>query len=697
MAQQSGASILQSFEALPIIIVFVLLLLLFMYQAPEVFLAPYIYTTFLSTLPPLILLAAGLTFVIGAGEIDLSFPSIIAFSGFVFAVLFKEYDLGWIAVLAGLASGILVGFLNGVIIAKVGIPSFMTTLGTQFFWAGMATVLSGGKSYALRGAEESSVWQWIVGRPFASASTPWLQQLSIQALWTAIIVGVLWLILTRHRFGEHTLFIGDSNDVSRVVGIDVDREKIKIFTLMGFLAACAAIILTLENKNFFGNQGQGYLLTAIASVLIGGTSIFGGRGDDHWDGVRLFHHRNGRGRPSRLRPHRRMGENRSGPHLSGFDHLLHVRGRTAASAGAFRQPAIVWKIRRSPSFRTRRGSPIEAAQIRKGETNMGLAHCLLTGVAAVGLATAAAPASADPIGKGLVMYMQMGGNPGDGATLARQTGAKEAAEALGVDLKSQFSAWAPETMINQFKEAVAAKPSCIEIMGHPGSTAFHDLVKQAVDQGIVVTSGNSPLTDLQNEFGPKGFGYAGVDLYAGGVLTAKAMLAQGLKSGDQAMVYGVFSQAERGQSEKGLADTLEKAGLKVDRLEITPEANSDMSLAVPILAAYIQAHPSLKAIGTQHGGATGEMQQVLEKAGKKPGDIVVAGIDLAPSTIDGLKSGAVSATLDQLLYMQGFFPVVQCVMSAKYKMPGLSLNTGAGVVTPKTIDALTKLIDAGIR
>jgi simple sugar transport system permease protein len=193
-------------------------------------------------------------------------------------VLFKEYDLGWLAVIAGLASGILVGFLNGLIIAKIGIPSFMTTLGTQFFWAGMATVLSGGKSYALRGAEESSAWQWIVGRPFAGLTDiVWLQQLSIQALWTAIIVGFLWLILTRHRFGEHTLFIGDSNDVSRVVGIDVDREKIKIFTLMGFLAACAAIILTLENKNFFGNQGQGYLLTAIASVLIGGTSIFGGQ------------------------------------------------------------------------------------------------------------------------------------------------------------------------------------------------------------------------------------------------------------------------------------------------------------------------------------------------------------------------------------------------------------------------------------
>jgi simple sugar transport system substrate-binding protein len=328
---------------------------------------------------------------------------------------------------------------------------------------------------------------------------------------------------------------------------------------------------------------------------------------------------------------------------------------------------------------------------------MRLSNLLLIGAASAAVAAVAAPAAADPIGKGLTMYMQMGGNPGDGATLARQTGAKEAAQALGVELKEQFSAWAPETMIAQFKEAMAAKPSCIEIMGHPGSTPFHDLVKQAVDQGIVVTSGNSPMTDLQAEFGPKGFGYAGVDLYAGGTLTAKAMLAQGLKSSDEAMVYGVFSQAERGQSEKGLADTLEKAGLKVDRLEITQEVNSDTSLGVPILVAYIQAHPNLKAIGTQHGGVTSVMDQVMQKAGKKPGDIVVGGIDLAPGTISALKSGTVSATLDQLLYLQGFIPVVQCVMSAKYKMPGLSLNTGAGTVTPKTIDALTKLIDAGIR
>jgi simple sugar transport system substrate-binding protein len=324
---------------------------------------------------------------------------------------------------------------------------------------------------------------------------------------------------------------------------------------------------------------------------------------------------------------------------------------------------------------------------------------LTAAVSAGAVAITAAAAADDLPGKGITMYMQMGGNPGDGATLARQTGAAAAAKALGLDkLNTQFSAWAPETMIAQFKEAMAANPSCIGIMGHPGNDAFGDVVKQAVDKGIVVTDGNAPLSELQKEYGPRGFGYAGVELYEGGKLTALEMIKAGnLKSGDLAMVYGVFSQAERGQSEKGLADTLEKAGLKVDRLEVTQEANSDPSLAVPVLAAYVQSHPGLKAIGTQHGGITGIMAEVLKKAGKKPGDIIVGGIDLAPATIDGLKSGYVSVTLDQLLYLQGFMPVLQCVLSKKYLMPGLSLNTGAGVVTPRSIDKLIPLIEAGIR
>src|ERR671912_170647 len=104
-----------------------------------------------------------------------------------------------------------------------------------------------------------------------------------------------------------------------------------------------------------------------------------------------------------------------------------------------------------------------------------------TAAAAAVLAAAPATIAADPPGKGVTIYMQMGGNPGDGATLARQTGAAAAAEALGVDsLNEQFSGWAPEKMIEQFKQALAASPSCIVIMGHPGADAFKDLVDEAV-------------------------------------------------------------------------------------------------------------------------------------------------------------------------------------------------------------------------
>jgi simple sugar transport system permease protein len=88
---------------------------------------------------------------------------------------------------------------------------------------------------------------------------------------------VLWLVLNRRRFGEHLLFIGDNAKVAEVVGVNVAREKIRMFVLMGAMAAFASVLLTLENKNFFNTQGSGYLLEVMAAVFIGGTSVFGGK------------------------------------------------------------------------------------------------------------------------------------------------------------------------------------------------------------------------------------------------------------------------------------------------------------------------------------------------------------------------------------------------------------------------------------
>ncbi|HTU54168.1 MAG TPA: substrate-binding domain-containing protein [Acetobacteraceae bacterium] len=326
---------------------------------------------------------------------------------------------------------------------------------------------------------------------------------------------------------------------------------------------------------------------------------------------------------------------------------------------------------------------------------------LLATVALASLALAAtAPAmaqTAPKLGAGLTMYFQMGGNPGDGATLPREIGAKAAADMYGVKLVQQFSGWAPEKMIAQFRQAMAASPDCIEIMGHPGNAAFMPLVEQAEKQGIIVTAGNVPLPDIEDKYRQNGFGYAGTYLFAGGEETADAMVAQGhLKPGDEALVYGLFSEGVRGESARGMVAGLKKAGLKVDELTISTEVDADSALAVPILVAYIERHPNLKAIGTQHGLVTSFIPQALKEAGKKPGEITVGGIDLAPSTVSGLASGYITVTLNQQLYLQGFLPVIQCVMSKRYYMPGLNINTAAGTVNGALVKKLVPLIKSGV-
>ena len=300
--------------------------------------------------------------------------------------------------------------------------------------------------------------------------------------------------------------------------------------------------------------------------------------------------------------------------------------------------------------------------------------------------------------KQLVIYIQCGGTQGDGATLARTNGARAAAAANGVKLIEQYSKWDQATMIDQFKQALAANPDGIAIMGHPGEPAFAALVDQAEAQGIVITSGNNPLPTLEAKYQTKGFGYAGADLYQGGFVTGQAMVKAGnLKAGDKALVYDIWHEEGRSRSSQGVFDALTKAGLKVDKLDVSAAVNSDSSLAIPILTAYLQAHSDLKAIGTQHGAVTAILPKVLQAAGKKPGEIVCGGIDLSPATVSAIQGGWITASFDQVLYLQGYLPVLQIVLTKKYMIPGLHIDTGVGTVTPLNVGTIKPLIDQGIR
>ncbi len=145
-------------EGLPIAAVLLLLYIAFMITAPDVFLKYRIYMSFLQTVAPPLILALGLTFVITAGEMDLSFPATVAFSGFVFAWGYKTFDdsLGrawaaWLGVALALGAGGFVGLVNGIMVAKIGVPSIMATLAAQFFWNGVTVLLSGGLQGTLKG------------------------------------------------------------------------------------------------------------------------------------------------------------------------------------------------------------------------------------------------------------------------------------------------------------------------------------------------------------------------------------------------------------------------------------------------------------------------------------------------------------------------------------------------------------------
>lgn len=341
---------------------------------------------------------------------------------------------------------------------------------------------------------------------------------------------------------------------------------------------------------------------------------------------------------------------------------------------------------------------VAALEAELADAEAALADAEAT-AAAVEAAAAEAASAVEPAAEGeqLVVYMQMGGQQGDASTLARTNGARAAAEALNIKLIEQYSGWDSQVMIDQFKEAIAAEPDGIVIMGHPGEDAMMPLVDQARELGIIVTSGNNPLPNIEAKYQTAGFGYAGANLYTGGYLTGTAMIAAGLEAGDEALVYDIWHQEGRSQSPQGIKDALEDAGLIVETLDVTNDVDTDASLAIPILTAYIESHPNLKAIGTQHGNITAVLPKVLEAAGREPGDIIIGGIDLSPATIDGIKSGYISASFDQVLYLQGYFPIQQIWLTKNYLIPGLHIDTGVGTVTPENIANIEPLIEEGIR
>ncbi|MGC8878509.1 MAG: substrate-binding domain-containing protein [Anaerolineae bacterium] len=313
----------------------------------------------------------------------------------------------------------------------------------------------------------------------------------------------------------------------------------------------------------------------------------------------------------------------------------------------------------------------------------------------------AKPPATEPVEKwckGVRIVFFPGGPAGGVFANNVYNGAKQAQLDLGPTVDYVFSDWDPQKMIQQFREVAATKPDGICVMGHPGDEAFDPLIEDAIAQGIIVTSQNTTLPNMEQKYASKGFGYVGQDLYGSGfALGSEAVKRFGLKEGDRAMVWGLLSQPTRGLRTKGVIDALEKAGLVVDYIEIDAATNKDPAAGTPTFAGYVSAHPDVKLVVTDHGGLTATLETYLKAAGKGPDDIYGAGFDLSPATVAAIKGGWTDLVIDQQPWLQGYLPILQVCLTKVYGFSGLHIDTGGGFADKSNIDFLAPLAEKEIR
>lgn len=277
-AKRGGFAKLLRTYALQIAIVFVALCLwaFFLWRSPRTFGSYEIYASLMSTTPFFALMAIPLTLVVIAKEIDLSFGSIMAWGMAAYDVvflLFRETNppLGvWLGFIACLLAGLLAGLLNGVIVVRLGIPSLVATIGTQFFWRGVVMVVTNGQGLGMTPVRQTLLYPALVGR--VGGVVP------MQFIWMIIFAAVAWFFLNRHKFGAHVYLTGDNVESAKLMGVDVGRTKILTFAIVGVAAAFAGFVVSEEVLFLWPTLGEGSLLNTLASVFLGGTSVFGGTG-----------------------------------------------------------------------------------------------------------------------------------------------------------------------------------------------------------------------------------------------------------------------------------------------------------------------------------------------------------------------------------------------------------------------------------
>ncbi|PWJ49651.1 ABC transporter permease [Faecalicatena contorta] len=215
-----------------------------------------------------IFLALGMTLVIILGGIDLSVGSIVAMSGTLTVGFIVTNGVPMMpAILAGLALGTLVGLFNGFIVAKFRVPAFIVTLSTMNMAKGIAYIYSGGRSTRI-----TSDAYAMIGTGYLFGVVP------LPVVYMVILIIIFVILLNKTRFGTYVYAVGGNRESARLSGVPIKKVEILVFTISGFLAAFAGIVLSSRMYSGQPKAGDGYEMDAIAACVLGGISMAGGTG-----------------------------------------------------------------------------------------------------------------------------------------------------------------------------------------------------------------------------------------------------------------------------------------------------------------------------------------------------------------------------------------------------------------------------------
>jgi ribose/xylose/arabinose/galactoside ABC-type transport system permease subunit len=214
--------------------------------------------------------AAGATLVLIGGGIDISQGAIMAMSGLVMVRTIQELGLpDIVAIMAGLALGALFGMINGLLSEKVRIPSFIATLGTALIFRGFAFINTRGRDVGLE-ADQGEIIRWIGQGYIGPVPVP------VVLMFTIYIA--LAIVMSRTRWGLHTYAVGSSERAARIAGLPVSRHRIAVYTVAGLLSGLAGIVLVGRLASVSASTSTGAEFDILTAVVLGGTSIYGGRG-----------------------------------------------------------------------------------------------------------------------------------------------------------------------------------------------------------------------------------------------------------------------------------------------------------------------------------------------------------------------------------------------------------------------------------